>query len=212
MFTVIQKRTGRIKGYYNGEKHPSHREEILLFMFFLAGLLLGAIAVRKNSSLLSVRLLSLFENYSIVKSGQSAAINFCNALFKQLILLLSTFCVGLCAVGMPFLFLITLGYGTSVGIVSAFLYKTYMLKGIGYCALILYPGVILTAAALVFACSAGMQMSRFLMNGLLIRESEKQETFRQYCLRFLAAEAVCICAALAETALYAVFSGYFQFS
>lgn len=212
MFRVIQKRTGHINGYYKKEPSKSHRSEIVLFLFFFAGLLLGAVAVRKNSSPLLDRLLSLFENYSVVKAGQSAAVNFSNALFKQIILLLSTFCIGLCAVGMPFLFLVPFGYGTGVGLVSAFLYKTYMLKGIGYCALILYPGVVLTAAALVFACSVGAQMSRFLMNGLLIRETDKAESFRQYCLQFLVAAGVAVCAALAETALYAVFSGYFQFS
>jgi hypothetical protein len=212
MFKVIRKRTGRINGYYQRQTQRSHRKEIVLFLFFFAGLAVGAIAVRKNSSLLLDRLLSLFENYSVVKAGQSAAVNFSNALFKQIILLLTTFCIGLCAVGLPFLYLLPFGYGTGVGLVSAFLYKTYMLKGIGYCALILYPGVILTVAALVFACSVGARMSRFLMNGLLTKDTSDEENFRQYCLRFLAAAGVAVCAALAETALYAVFSGYFQFS
>lgn len=212
MYRVIQKRTGRIKGYYKHEPAASHRREILLFLFFCCGLLLGAFAVRKDSSLLLDRLLSLFENYSVVKASQSAAVNFSNAVFKQILLLLCTFCIGLCAVGMPFLFLVPFAYGTGVGLVSAFLYKTYMLKGIGYCALILYPGVVLTVAALVFACSVGARMSRFLMNGLLIKEIDKTETFRQYCLQFLIAAGVAVCAAFAETTLYTLFSGYFQFS
>ncbi len=213
MFRVIQKkRTGRIKGYYQKDAPNPHRKEIVLFLFFFAGLVLGAFAVRKNSSLLLDRLLSLFQNYSVVKAGQSAAVNFSNALFKQIILLLSTFCIGLCAVGMPFLYLVPFGYGVGTGVVSAFLYKTYMLKGIGYCALILYPGVILTAAALVFACSVGAEMSRFLMNGLLAKDAAKEETFRQYCLKFLIAMGVAAGAALVETALYALFSGYFHFS
>ncbi len=212
MFRVIQKRTGRIHGYYKPHEKASHRREIVMFLFFFCGLLLGAFAVRNNSSPLLDRLLSLFENYSVVKAGQSVAVNFSNAVFKQIILLLFTFCIGLCAVGMPFLFLVPFVYGTGVGLVSAFLYKTYMLKGIGYCALILYPGIILTVAALVYACSVGVQMSRFLLNGLLIKETDSTETFRQYCLQFLIAAGAAVCGALAETALYSLFSGYFQFS
>ena len=212
MFRVIQKRTGRIRGYYKPNTPVSHRREIVLFLFFFCGLLLGAFAVRKNSSPLLDRLLSLFENYSVVKSGQSTAVNFSNAVFKQLILLLCTFCIGLCAVGTPLLFLVPFAYGTGIGLVSAFLYKTYMLKGIGYCALILYPSVILTVAALVFACSVGARMSRNLMKGLLTKETDSAETFRQYCLQFMIPAAVSVCAALAETALYMLFSGYFQFS
>lgn len=213
MFRVIQKRTGRIKGYYHhNEEKKSHHREILLFLFFFCGLVLGALAVRRDTNPLLSRLLSLFENYSIVKAAQSIAVNFSNALFKQIILLSCTFCIGLCAVGMPFLFLVTFGYGLGIGLVSAFLYKTYMLKGIGYCALILYPGVILTLASLIFACSVGAQMSRFLMNGLLLKETNRNETFRRYCIQFLIAAGVSVCAATVETALYALFSGYFQFS
>lgn len=213
MFRVIQKkRTGRIKGYVQNNTDKTHRKEVVLFLFFLAGLLLGAFAVRKNSSQLSERLLSLFQNYAAVKAEQSAAANFCNALFRQLILLLVTFCIGLCAVGMPFLFLVLFGCGTGIGLVSAFLYKTYMLKGIGYCALILYPGTIMTMLALIFAASVGADMSRSLMNGLLAKESDQTGKFRNYCLRFLTAAAVCGFAALTESVLYAIFSGYFQFS
>ncbi len=212
MFRVIQKRTGRINGYYQKDTSKNHRKELLLFLFFFAGLILGAFAVRKNNSQILDRLLSLFQNYSIVKAEQSAAANFCVALFRQIILLLVTFCIGLSAVGMPFLCFVLLAYGTGTGLVSAFLYKTYMLKGIGYCTLILYPGVVLTAAALIFACSVGIRMSRFIMDGLLYKETAESESFHQYCLRFLLAAAVASCAALAETALYALFSNYFQFS
>ena len=211
MFRVIKKRTGRIKGYYHNEAPRPHRKEFVLFLFFFAGLALGAFAVRKNSSQILDRLLSLFQNYAAVKGEQSAAVNFSNALFRQLILLLSTFCIGLCAVGMPFLYLVPFAYGVGSGLVSAFLYKTYMLKGIGYCALILFPGIVLTTAALIFACSVGADMSRFLMDRLLTKDTPRAETFRQYCLRFLIAAGVAACAALTETALYALFSGYFQF-
>jgi hypothetical protein len=212
MFRVIQKRTGRIQGYYQKNTSKSHRKEIVLFLFFFAGLVVGAFAVRKNNSQILDRLLTLFENYTSVKAAQSAAVNFSNALFRQIILLLTTFCIGLCAVGTPLLYLVLFGYGTASGLVSAFLYKTYMLKGIGYCALILYPGIIMTTGALIFACSVGADMSRFLMNGLLMKETAQNETFRQYCLRFMIAAAIAGCAALTETALYALFSGYFQFS
>lgn len=212
MFTVIQKRTGRMRRPDRADTAKTHGKEIVLFLFFLAGLAIGSFAVRKDNSLLPDRLLSLFENYSVVKAGQSAAVNFSNALFRQILLLLTTFCIGLCAVGMPFLYLIPFGFGAGTGLVSAFLYKTYMLKGIGYCALILYPGMILTVPALIFACSAGARMSRSLLNGLLSAETDAVMPFRQYSLHFLTAAGVCACAALAETALYAIFSRYFQFS
>ncbi len=212
MFRVIQKRKGRINGYYNMSAKKSHRKEIVLLLFFLAGLVLSALVIRKNSSPLSDRLLSLCQNYTLVKAEQSAVVNFCNAFFRQIILLLLTFCIGLCAVGMPFIYLVLFAYGTGIGLVSAFLYKTYMLKGIGYCALILYPGVILTTLSLIFSGSVGVEMSRILMNGLLLKEPKQEEAFRPYCLRFLIASGIAVCAALAEAALYALFSGYFHFS
>ena len=213
MFRVIQKRTGRIQGYYHhAPAQKAHQQEVVLFLIFFLGLVLGTLAMRKSSSLLLERLLSLFENYFSVKSTQSPAINFSNALFKQTLLLLSAFCIGLCTVGVPFLYFVLLAYGAGSGIVSAYLYKTYMLKGIGYCALILYPGMIVSVASLIFACAASVSMSRGLMQNLLQKDAANSPNFRSYCMRYLTAFAFAAGSAVLETALYALFSKYFQFS
>ena len=214
MFRVIQKRTGRLQGYYhwNEKSTASHRQEILLLAFFLTGLLLGAFAVRKSSSVLLERLLSLFQNYTVVKSEQSPGANFCSALFREIVFLGVPLCVGLCAVGLPMLYVLPLTYGAGIGLVGTYLYKTYALKGIGYCALIFYPGKILSFCALVYACTEAVSMSRGLMQGLLQKESGRQPSFSEYCRTFLIAAVCAAVAAALETALYAVFARYFQFS
>ncbi|MBQ7542718.1 MAG: stage II sporulation protein M [Clostridia bacterium] len=213
MFRVIKKRTGRLPRVQAVPlQKRSYSQELFIFFLFLAGVFIGTLAVRKNSSLLLERLLTLFENYITVKAKQSFAVNFASALFRQLLLFLTPFCIGLCAVGMPFLYLLPIAYGCGTGLIGAYLYHTYRLKGIGYCALILYPGQVLTVAALQFACAAAIGMSRALMADLLQNDAGERPVFRAYCVRFLIAVGFAVGAAVLETALHTVFSGYFQFS
>lgn len=213
MFRVIQKKPSRIHRYYRssgsfGEK----RHEIALFLLFIVGLVIGTITIRKSSSALLERLLSLFQDYCIVKSTQSIGVNFCSAVFRHILLLCTVFCTGLCAVGVPFIYLFPLLYGCGVGVIGAYLYKAYALKGIGYCALILYPGRVIMIGALVYACTAAACMSGSLMQTALKKESANSMEMHTYNKKLLLAGAVSAGAALLETALFGIFSRYFQFS
>ena len=213
MFKVIQKRTGRIRGYYDPKVHTGdHRQEILLFLLFLLGLLIGALTIRNCSAALPERLLQLFQNYLTVKSAQGIGTNFCNAVFRELLMLLAVYCIGLCAVGTVGVFCISLLYGSGIGLIGAYLYKKYMLKGIGYCALLFYPGRVLFSAALILAGTSGVQMSRTILNHLVKCETAQEANFRSYTVQFIRSAGICLAASLVEAALYALFMRYFQFS
>ena len=213
MFKVIQKRTGRIRGYYNPKGNKTeHKNEILLFVLFVCGILIGAVAIRTCSGNLPQRLQMLFQNYLEVKAGQGIGFNFCNALFRELLLLLAVYCVGLCAVGTPGICCIALAYGGGIGLVGAYLYKKYMLKGIGYCALLFYPGRILFIAALILSGSCGVQMSRTILNTLIQKETAQEPNFRSYNVQFLKSVCISVASALLESALFSLFMRYFQLS
>lgn len=213
MFKVIQKRTGRIQGYYNPKTNRTeHQNEILLFILFVCGILIGAVAIRTCSSNLPERLQLLFQNYLEVKAGQGIGSNFCNALFRELLLLLAVYCVGLCAVGTPGICCIAAAYGGGIGIIGAYLYKKYMLKGIGYCALLFYPGRILYIAALILAGSCGVRMSRTILHTLIQKEAAQESNFRSYNVQFLKSVCISVASALLESALFALFMRYFQLS
>ena len=185
---------------------------LVLLLLFLGGLVLGTVTVRRGETALLKWLSTLFENYTFVRSERSAADNFCNTFLRQSLLLGGTYAVGLCAVGVPLLYFLPMLYGTGVGIVSAYLYLQFALKGIGYCALLLYPGIILSVCAILFGCSISIAMSGTILKNLLNTQKEEAPEFRKYNLKYLILIGISGITALVDTVLNMVFSGYFQFS
>ena len=212
MFKVIQKKTGRINAYYTPKTKWQHQREILLFCMFLVGLICGALTVRTSESGVLSRLYTLVCNYFEVKAQQSAWINLSNVFFKRLLTLLAIYWIGTCAFGAPVLYAVPVVHGLGIGLVSAYLYASFALKGIGYCTLLLFPGEVIFCAAILLACTAGMNMSGHLMRVLSGKNDMEPITLRYYTARFCVFLLLCACSAVLETALYTVFSGYFQFS
>lgn len=211
MFRVIKRRTACIQGYYRPERKKEHRTEWILYLIFLSGLVLGAWFVRQNGSMLQ-KLFILFENYTAVQAAQTAIIHFSNAFFKQLLLLLITYIFGVCAVGVPFLYAVPLCYGAGIGTISAYLYMQYALKGIGYCALLLYPGYIISVVSTICACGNGIKMSESILKGLLQIETAESFSYKKLNLQYLILVIVAAGGALLDSVLFRIFSGYFQFS
>ena len=214
MFKVIQKkRTGRIQAYYRAPASPTlHRREILLFGMLLVGLICGALTVRTSGNTILSHVWALFRNYFDVKAQQSVLYNWSNAFFKRTLLLVVIYWIGTCAFGTPVLYAVPTIHGVGIGLVSAYLYASLSLKGVGYCALLLFPGEIIFCATMLLACAAGMEMSGQLLHLLSGKTEPEPVSMRGYTARFGIFWLLCACSAVLETALYAVFSGYFQFS
>lgn len=212
MFRVIQKRTGRISGYYKPERKIAHKKEILIFSLFIIGFMIGVTIVRTNNIVFLDRTLTLFRNYTEVKAKQSIFSNFGNALFKSMILLIITYTASLCAVGTPFLYFIPWSYGVIIGLISAYLYTEFALKGIGYCALLIYPYVLFNLTILIISGSAGLDLSSNLLKHIIEPESDTRISFRSFNLRYVAFILSACVAAIADAALQRLFSGYFIFS
>lgn len=211
MFTVIHKRKSRTN-LYPAQDVGKSRRPLFLYGMLLIGLILGALAVRHGQEPVLDKLLTLIRNYLQVKQEQPLWINLNNAFLKRLLSTLIIYCIGLCAVGAPMLYLIPVMHGAGVGMVSAYLYAAFALKGIGYCALILYPGEILFAAAMLFGCTAGMEMSGRLLRQITGNTDLQDAGLRQYSAQFGVILLICAASAILETAMYVLFSGYFQFS
>lgn len=211
MFRVIQKRTGRIQGYYNPKNTVKHLSEIVLFIIFIVGFIIGVWTIKNCNAEILRRLMIFFENYVTIKKSQSIIVNFLNSTFKLMILLLVIYMLSLCAVGVPIIYSIPFGYGTILGFVSGYLYKEYALKGIGYCALLIYPFAILTALIMIYSCAKGIKMSGDILK-ILLDETKTAETFRTFNIKYLMLAIISAVAALIDAILQVLFSGYFQFS
>ena len=99
-----------------------------------------------------------------------------------------------------------------VGMVSGYLYGSYALKGIGYCALILFPGAVGSMAMLIYACAASTQMSARILKNLSPKGQMSETNFRLYSVQYLILLGVSAALTVLDVLLYQIFNGYFQFS
>ncbi len=157
----------------------------LLILLFFAGLVTGVILIKNNEAEILNRIVNTYIGFTdLSKTNTSAALFFKLFLVTSFVLLLTYF-TGLCAVGIPFVCVIPIIEGILSGIVSGYFYNNYMLKGLGYCTLILYPPAIVFTISVIFACRNSILMSHNMLNLLSMRRSQPQESFKNYTFKFL---------------------------
>ncbi len=211
MFKIIKRRTSRINYYCKSDANDKSLllRHLIFLSLFAAGLTAGSLIIRKEYGNLLSELLSLYENYVGIKAGERPLINFSNSLLKSIFTLMIAYSAGLCAVGTPIIYSLPLISGIGIGTISAHMYRTFSLKGIGYCALTLFPGKIINTVVMITACTFSTVMSTKMLKNLTI--GEESMNFKQYNLRYLILLVFSVTASLADTLLNSLFAGYFNF-
>ncbi len=195
-------------------KLPKINYKPALFFFFLfTGLLIGVICIRYGAQSLTELAAGIFEQSRTDKSQQSIFALFFSDWLASLCFLFAAFTIGLCAVGLPFLPLIPLIKGIYLGALGGYMYTQYGLTGIGYCALVLYPGAALMLTALIYACTESMMMSADICS-MLVNKTKQQNnsnTLKLYCVRYGVLTMILFGASIIDTTFLKLFGGYFSF-
>ena len=149
------------KEYGNGviTSLKKNRRILIMMLLFAAGMIIGAVSLKRADSYLSGAFSDMFSVYIRSKSSQSLGMNFINSLAVNAAFMLAVFVFGLCAVGLPLICILPIIRGVGIGILSGYLYSNFALRGLGYCVLVIYPGLIPAIFALLLACSAGINSS-----------------------------------------------------
>ncbi|MBQ3149758.1 MAG: stage II sporulation protein M [Clostridia bacterium] len=210
MFKIIKSRRARINVYYgNQPQKDKYIRQSVLLLLFTTGMVVGSVVIRKGAGEILSDILNIYSDYISAKAGESVLTGFCNSFFIVLILLIITYSLGLCAVGTPVIYLIPLVSGIGTGTVSAFMYSKYLLKGIGYCALISYPGKIICTVVMITACAAAAEMSTKMLK--ILTKQDEGVDYKDYNLRYLIYVGFAVLSALTDTVLNLLFGNYFIF-
>ena len=211
MFKVIQKRNRRDFGTHILTVRATKKRELFLTGFMLFGLVLGVWFVRGGNGWAD-KVSAVWDNYLYVKADQTNLSGFFTSLCWKILPLLGVFMTGLCAVGTPFLYAFPVGYGFLFGFLGAYMYAKYLLKGIGYCALILYPGAAIMGAVMINACSISVGMCGTILKSLSPKGQAEEANIRSYSWAFLTMLAIAAAVSVLDVAVYRLFFRYFQFS
>lgn len=182
------------KEYGNGvvTSLKKNRRIIIMMLLFAVGMIIGAVSLKKADGYLSGAFSDMFSVYIKSKGSQSLGINFINSLAVNAAFMLAVFVFGLCAVGLPLICILPVMRGVGIGMLSGYLYSNFALRGLGYCVLVIYPGLIPAVFALLLACSAGINSSYEM---LLTLSSAKAQRGREH-----------------KNILYAVFDNIYSYS
>lgn len=201
----------RGREYYAGYlKHYTKKNYMLLLLaaLFLLGALLGTLLLGGADAGTRELLFRLTSGY--VENRQEASLfqNFLSASGPALLFLAVMFVCGFSAVAQPLELLTPLFRGMGFGFTAASLYQNYGMQAVGFVALFLLPGTVITTLALLHCCRESLRLSGSFFGAMRSREGGLYSV-RNYVARYMAAALLCVAAALLEAAVYYLFSGYF---
>jgi len=182
----------------------------LLLTLFITGLIIGSFVIKNNNSLLINQIEQIVKNSVTEKSSSSFIKNFFDFLLPNTVYLILSFTFGFCAVGIPLISLLPLIKGFGMGIIGAYIYQAFAIKGVCYCLLIFFPAQIISSAVLIYACNEGFYMASELFNALRIKQISKEKDFiRVYLTRFVILLSFLLIASFTDSLLSSIFSGFF---
>jgi len=185
---------------------------LLLWGLFSFGMVLGASLIKNTDNTMVVRILDLLERYRILRESQSILECFGNAFLGSFLLSAVAYLCGLCAIGTPVIAAIPLIKGLGTGLLSGYFYANFALRGLGYSALLILPGALLSAFGILLCCNESIRQS-----GTMYRMAAKRETtdddgdLRLYHIRFLILLLLCVLAAVLDAVLNRAFVRFFVF-
>lgn len=112
-------------GFYNKDRFL-----ISLFFLFGIGILIGSVGAGRSSESENSILYQIYNSYITLKSEQSFLELFLGTFTSEFIFLFAGYVSGLCAIGIPILYLIPFIYGIGKGVIFGFLYTSGGFLGI----------------------------------------------------------------------------------
>lgn len=179
-----------VKVYHKKSRVPglvieakNHITTLTLFFLFFIGLICGTLSVKFENSISDIIVL-MFKQYNGLIVSYGFIKNFLNLFFNNIFVIISMFFFGLCAIGTPFVCLIPLVKGIGIGVVSAYMYKSYLMSGFGYCTIVYYPPQIINMLCIIIGANESYINSK---NLFYMMSSSKQYEFdgKIYIIRYI---------------------------
>lgn len=208
-------RSGGRRGYYSRYiAHYTKKNYSLLALgaLFIIGVLIGTLLIRTAGGETMELLLRMVNGFVENRREQSLLQNFLSGLSGSLLVLAVLFVGGFCAISQPLVVSLPLFRGLGVGFSVASLYAAHGTQAMGFVALLMLPGTVLTALAILICCRESLRLANSFF--VCMGSTDKSRTFysvRIYMARYLACGAICIFSAFLEAVLYFAFANLFIF-
>ncbi len=186
---------------------------LIMLLAILLGVILGALKIKNGSTDAIATVAQSFNEYILSRQNANLFKIFIKAVFVWLPYITAAFLCGTSLAGMATVPLISGYFGYTYGILSAYLYSTFSIQGIGFCMLIIIPSRVITAFALMLACRESFAFS-LMMAKLTLHTKNGSYTyfdFKNYCLRYLFILLLMIASTLIDCLFFKAFGRFFNF-
>ncbi len=202
----------------NTKRLPIHKidiQAVFLFTLFLCGVIWGIVLIKNCDDDLKELVFKYVKNFISIKSDCSFIECFLGTLTVLILCLFFDILFGLCAVGVPIIWLLPVCFGVFCGAGVSCMFISYGLKGLCYYALVNLPCYAITAATLIRCCCEGTRMSVRILNcirGLRMDNHKGALSFNEFILNHLALCIPIFIGALLSALGFKLFSSLFIFS
>lgn len=178
---------------------------------FLFGILLGCLSVGKYTHVVDGSA-SYVNEHLFLRSNATLWLRIKEALLSYFPTYICVFLLGASVIGCvtaPF----SLAFiGFSYGCVASYLYKTYELVGVMYCALVVLPGMLVCCFGLIFLAKEAFLFSKTLCEICIMNSKpiNVYASFRAYCIRFGTLIICAVVAVILDVGMASLFSKYFS--
>ncbi len=151
------------------------------------------------------------ENFISARLNKEFAEILVNSFCEPFIMLLICFMLGLSAIAHPAEYLVPVFHGFGTGITISGFYAEYAFQGIGMSAVMIIPGAVISAFAIIIAVREALNMSSEICSAAFGRNSTAaQIDFRLYFTKYVILCAMIVAGAFAESMLTFFFADLWQ--
>jgi hypothetical protein len=180
---------------------------LALGALFLAGVLLGSLLVRTASEDTLAVLARLTGAFAEQRRDGALLQNFLSSLAAPMAYAGVLFLAGFSAISQPLAVLLPFFRGLGAGFSMASLYAGHGAEAVGFVAVLMLPGMLLSAAALLVCCRETLRLSGSFFRSMgADRPGQEFYPLRVYLARYFSAALVTAVAALLEALLYFMFA------
>lgn len=191
-----------------------HGITLMFAALLLTGLVLGAVYSRSADKNTLRSLDFLFTTNLESRLNQNTFGTFCACFASDFIFLLAVYLLGIAAWGIPFIAALLCFKGFGTGVTAGWLCVSHGLSGAGFYLLVLLPGTFIFCAVLIGFAVKAFAFSKHAFFYSLSKQTpvtSLREDLLRFSSRFFSALGVTSIAALADTLLWTLFAGTFQF-
>lgn len=184
---------------------------LLLCFLFFCGVIVGSSAAGSCKSLSEFGENNL-QQILLQRREKSFAAVFISAFADSVVYLTVVCAAGASLIGVVLSPVAIIWRGFCYGLLTAFLYNEYALKGIAFNAVMLIPPAVFSVIALIFGAREAMTMSLSIAKLTLPRSAPGKlfSEFRSYCIKFALLIIPMIFASLTDASVTHFFIGFFD--